>query len=151
MINRLTVLAVLCFCLFCFSGTAAAQKDEGKNDDVLRALKSYDEAWNKKDSAAVDQILAADYIYFTSNGGTTSRQRTLDFLRSPNYILTFVERSEINAYRTGDTAVVSSRWKGRGTYDKEQINDDQRCSLVFSKVKRDWKLTAEHCTQIVSK
>jgi hypothetical protein len=33
----------------------------------------------------------------------------------------------------------------------EKINDDQRCSLVFVKVKREWKLAAEHCTQIVSK
>ena len=61
------------------------------------------------------------------------------------------ERSEIKTFRTGDTVVVSSRWRGKGTYNEEPINDDQRCSLVFGKEGKDWKLLSEHCTQIVSK
>jgi hypothetical protein len=66
--------------------------------------------------------------------------------------LTSAERSEIKVLSRSETvAVVSSRWKGRGTYGKEEINDDQRCGLVFVKQKNSWKLLSEHCAQIVSK
>jgi hypothetical protein len=97
-------------------------------------------------------VLADDYVYFSSTGGLTDRKRTLEFLISPDYKLAFVERSEIvlHSYRA-DTAIISSRWKGRGTYGKEVINDDQRCGLVFKKEGKAWKLLAEHCTQIVSR
>jgi len=120
-------------------------------EDVLQTLKKYDEAWNKKDSATVDKLLAAEYVYFSSTGTTASRQRTLEFLSSPKYHLTSAERSEIKTFRTGDTVIVSSRWKGKGTYNEEAINDDQRCSLVFAKQGKLWKLLSEHCTQIVSR
>lgn len=119
---------------------------------VRKALTDYDNAWNKKDVVAVSRVLADDYVYFSSTGGLTDRRATLDFLSSPDYKLTFVERSEIRLLSKSDVvAVVSSRWKGRGTYGKEAINDDQRCGLVFVKHGKVWKLLSEHCTQIVTK
>ena len=143
--NEINIVFALVCVLFCFDIPAVAQTD------VLSALKKYDDAWNSKDRAGVDKMLAPEYIYFSSTGGMTTRQRTLEFLASPEYKLTFVERSEIVAYRTGDTVVISSRWRGKGAYGKEEINDDQRCSLIFSKVKGAWKLASEHCTQIAAK
>lgn len=146
--NKIFLIVVPVIALFCFAGSGIAQKNDNAVIDVLA---KYDDAWNKKDSATVGGILAPDYIYFTSTGGITSRERTLEFLNSPKYNLTFAERSEIKTYRTGDTVIVSSRWKGKGTYDKEEINDDQRCGLVFAKIGKNWKLVSEHCAQIVSK
>ena len=130
---------------------SAANAQTGPAKNALAALKQYDDAWNKKDSKAVDAILHKDYLYFSSEGGTTTRERTLEFLVSPKYVLTSVERSEIAAFGTANTMVVSSRWKGKGTYNDQPINDDQRCSLVFVKDGKRWKLLSEHCTQIVTK
>ena len=130
------------------SGASAQTK---RSDEVLQTLKKYDEAWNKKDFETVDKILASEYVYFSSTGGTTSRQKTLEFLKSPKYHLSYADRSEVKSFRTGNTVVVSSRWKGKGTYNEAEINDDQRCSLVFTRQGKFWKLLSEHCTQIVSK
>jgi ketosteroid isomerase-like protein len=130
---------------------SAANAQTGAEKNALAALKKYDDSWNKKDQKGVDAVLHKDYLYFSSEGGTTTRERTLEFLVSPKYVLTFVERSEISAFGTGNTIVVSSRWKGKGTYDDQTINDDQRCSLVFVKDGKRWKLLSEHCTQIVTK
>jgi len=149
--NHKPVFLLLMAFLLCFSANINAQKQVKQTDEVVQFLKKYDEAWNKKDSKTVDKILASDYVYFTSTGGISSRQETLAFLNSPKYNLTFAERTEVKLFRTGDTIIVSSRWKGKGTYDKEEINDDQRCSLVFAKEGKQWKLLSEHCTQIVSK
>ena len=119
---------------------------------VGRALVAYDQSWNQKDVKSVDQILANDYVYFSSTGSLTMRKATLELLASPDYKLTSVERSEIKILsQSAAVAVVSSRWKGRGRFGKEEINDDQRCGLVFVKQSAQWKLLSEHCAQIVSK
>ena len=144
------LIATLSMLVSALSPTYGQMDDFGQ--PVWKALRSYDKAWNTKDVAAVSKILADGYVYFSSTGALTRRKATLDFLGSPDYKLTFVERSEVELLSyDANTAVVSSRWKGRGTYGKEIINDDQRCGLVFIKKQNDWKLLSEHCAQIVSK
>lgn len=130
---------------------SGANAQSGSSKEALAALKRYDEAWNAKDARTVDGILHANYVYFSSEGATTSRARTLEFLNSPKYILTLVERSEISTYDAGKTVIVSSRWKGKGSYNEQPINDDQRCSLVFVQEVKGWQLLSEHCTQIVTR
>ena len=145
-----TILTALALAVISIS--VVAQDSEFARTDVGKALKSYDDAWNKKDVESVARMLTDDYVYFSSTGGHVDRKATLSFLGSPDYKLTFVERSEIKLISKTDTvAVVSSRWKGQGTFGKETINDDQRCGLVFVKTKREWKLISEHCTQIAAK
>ena len=136
--------------------TATAFGQSGnKYVELTKILGDYDSAWNKKDTKAVADILAPDYTYFSSTGGLTDRARTLEFLGSPDYKLTFVERSEVSFVSAlspdRTVAVISSRWKGRGSFGKEGINDDQRCGLVFVKQAHRWKLLSEHCVQIVAK
>jgi len=139
---------------FVIALTVSVQVVRSQNADdlgigVKKAVSDYDAAWNKKDVAAVGKILADDYVYFTSMGGTSDRKSTLEFLASPSYKLTFVERSEIVLHRhDGKIAVVSSRWKGKGTWEKGEINDDQRCGQVFIKDGRQWKMISEHCVQL---
>ncbi|MFN0277933.1 MAG: nuclear transport factor 2 family protein [Pyrinomonadaceae bacterium] len=134
------------------SSVSLAQTPDNLSADLKKALTAYDAAWNKKDVGGVSKILAEDYVYFSSTGSLTNRKRTLEFLASPDYKLTFVERSEIvSLYNTNGVAVLSSRWKGRGMYGKEKIDDDQRCGLVFAKEKQQWRLISEHCAQIVNK
>ena len=145
--KKLILGAVVCSiaCIGVYSQTALS-------GPVGRALAMYDRSWNQKDVNSVAQLLAEDYVYFSSTGSLTTRKATLEFLASPDYKLTFVERSEIKILSQSDSiAVISSRWKGRGLYGKEEINDDQRCGLVFMRQKTIWKLLSEHCSQIVSK
>jgi len=150
--SRLSILiAVTVLMTTITSGQSADQKYVA----LTFALHAYDDAWKRKDVQGVSRILAADYMYFTSDGKLTDKKRTLEFLGSPDYKLTFVERTEISFVsmlsRDRSVAVLSSRWKGRGRYGKEEINDDQRCGLVFVKEGKVWKLLSEHCSQIVSK
>ena len=145
--------AVLTIAIVLIAGALAfGQKANSHEATVRKALAEYDAAWNRKDQNGVSQVLADDYVYFSSTGGLTDRKKTLEFLVSPDYNLTFVERSEIAVLSATDhVAIVSSRWRGRGTFGKEEINDDQRCGLVFVKSGKAWKLLSEHCAQIVTK
>jgi len=152
--KRFELCAVLGFVFLSFAtvGNSQGHAMDKVDASTIRALADYDGAWNRKDVTAVSRILADDYVYFSSTGGLTDRKATLTFLGSPDYKLTFANRGEIETLsKTDNISVVSSRWRGRGTYGKEEINDDQRCGLVFVRQKKQWKLLSEHCTQIVTK
>ena len=139
---------VLLTCL-AIVGTAPERPAPAADDDVIHFVQEYDRAWNNKDSAAVARFLASDYVYFSSKGQVESRQHMLDMLLSPKYIVASAERIEMKVYRMSDTAVVSSRWKGRGSYDGKEFRDDQRCSVVLVRQGQGWQVLSEHCTQIV--
>ncbi|MEO6334661.1 MAG: nuclear transport factor 2 family protein [Pyrinomonadaceae bacterium] len=150
--KRFELCVVLAFVFLSFAtvGDSRGQTGDHVDASIIRTLADYDTAWNKKDVGAVSQILANDYVYFSSTGGLTDRKATVTFLASPDYILTFANRTEIRILsKTAAVSVLSSRWKGRGRYGKEEINDDQRCGLVFVRLGKVWKLISEHCVQIV--
>lgn len=154
--TRNTSAAVLffVFVIFLAIGTdnvKAQAADDFVGDKIEEIAKLYDAAWNRKDVNAVEKILAPNYTYFSSTGGTMKREQTLEFLRSPRYILRSAKRTEIFPVISENTVILGSRWIGSGTYNDEAFNDDQRCSLVFTRQKQEWKLLSEHCTQIVSK
>jgi ketosteroid isomerase-like protein len=112
-------------------------------------IDTYDAAWNRRDSAVVAALLAPDYVYFSSTGRVTPRAETLALLTSPHYALAAAERSELQVTHTAPVlAVASSRWRGHGTWRGEVFDDDQRCSLVFTRATGQWRLLSEHCTQI---
>jgi len=144
-IKFVVVLSCLALC-----GIASAQTKQSRDQDISRFVERYDKAWNNKDAAVIERILAPDYVYFSSKGEVRSRQSLLDEFLSAKYVLTSAERTEIKVYRTASTAVVSSRWKGQGAYDGREFHDDQRCSIVLAQGKRGWLVLSEHRTQIVA-
>jgi ketosteroid isomerase-like protein len=113
-----------------------------------QAIARYDEAWGARDPAALDGLLAPDYVYFTSRGGVWPRERWLQFMLSPKYALNAAKRGEIAIHRTGDAAVASTRWTGNGSYDGRPFDDDQRCSIALARAGGTWRILSEHCTQI---
>jgi len=143
-IKLLAVLSCLTLCV-----VSLGQTRQSLDEDIIHFVETYDGAWNHKDAAKIEPILAPDYVYFTSKGGVMSRQHMLDMMLSAKYLLASAERSEIQVYRTSNTAVVSSRWKGHGTYNGQAFRDDERCSIVLGLEKQPWQVLAEHCTEIV--
>ena len=144
----LSFLAFPVFCAFSPGQTKPSTK-QAQDEEILRFVKKYDDAWNRKDAVVLERVLSPNYVYFGSKGVVRSRQSLMEELLSPNYHLTSGGRSEIKVYTTASTAVVSSRWKGEGTSGVEEFHDDQRCSIVLARGKADWLALSEHCTQIV--
>lgn len=141
------VAVLLCLTI---SGASAAQTRLTPEQEMIHFIEDYDRAWNHKDAAAVGGFLASGYVYFSSRGQVESRRQVLDMLLSPKYTLASAERSEVKAYLMSGTAVISSRWKGHGSYDGKEFHDDQRCSVVVVRAGQGWQVLSEHCTQIVT-
>jgi hypothetical protein len=118
------------------------------DDAVLAAVRRLDSAVVKRDTATLGALLAPQYTYFSSRGSREDRAGTLAMVADTTYRLAVAERSELQVRRTGPSAVVSSRWFGRGRWKTQGFTDNQRCSLVLVEAKKGWQVTSEHCTQI---
>lgn len=146
--GTLSVVVVVVSWIAWGCGGAATERPSPRAEGARQVVEEYDEAVGRKDREALRNLMGSGFVYFTSSGAVRSRAEFIDFLTSAAYQPESRERSEIEVHLHGTTAVVASRWQGRGTYAGTPFDDDQRCSLVVGRVSGEWKLLSEHCTPI---
>ncbi len=117
-------------------------------EEVIAIIKRFDHAWVNKNLAGVDSVLAPTYVYFTQSGGTFSRDSVVQTAGSPSYSLERMDRSEIDIELIDNTAIVSTRWQGKGVYRGIPFDEDQRCSITIIKHFDKVEILSEHCTPI---
>jgi len=93
-------------------------------------------------------VLAPGYIYFPRSGGVFSREGGVQPAGSPPYTLDSVDRTDFIVALFENTAIVSTRWRGRGIYQGQPFDENQRCSITVTKVKDKVQILSEHCTPI---
>lgn len=116
--------------------------------EAINAIKKFDDGWEHKNLRAVDSVLSPAYIYFTRSGGTFSRDSVVATAGENTYIIHNMNRSEFLVTISDNTAIVSTRWKGKGTYRGTPFDEDQRCSIVVVKRNNKVEILSEHCTPI---
>lgn len=117
-------------------------------EEVINVIKQFDDGWRNKDFKMVDSVLSPVYIYFTQSGGLFSRDSLVQTAASNTYLLESMDRCELIVSLYENTAVVSSRWVGKGTYRGIPFDEDQRCSVSIIKINNKVQLLSEHCTPI---
>jgi ketosteroid isomerase-like protein len=147
----LAVIAVLC--LGCNDRSVQHAEENAVTEKEIRDfVNDYDRMWAKRDTTAMKEAMAENYIYFTSVGTTSTRDRIISwFTPADKYKVDTAIRSEINVVIHGNNAVVSSRWIGSGSFDGERFRDDQRCGFVIKKENGKLSIISEHCVQIEKK
>ncbi len=116
--------------------------------EVIDVINRFDEGWRTKNLTKVDSVLAPAYIYFTQSGGVFGRDGVVQTAGSDEYKLDSVSRNIITVKLYENTAVVSTRWHGRGVYRGMPFDEDQRCSVIIVKNKNKTEILSEHCTPI---
>jgi Tfp pilus assembly protein PilZ len=117
-------------------------------EEVVEVIRKFDEGWRSKNLARVDSVLAPRYIYFTQSGGLFVRDSVVQTAGSSAYSLENMIRSDYEVELVGQTAVVSTRWQGKGVYRGVPFDEDQRCSLTIIKDNNKVMILSEHCTPI---
>lgn len=143
------ILAVLFFVSCNSSVNIKQDKEEVLTEaEVMTLIDKFDKAFTNNDATTVDSLISPQYVYFTQSGNTFNRQQLVATAASDEYLLQNMQRENIVVHLDGNTAVVSTIWKGQGVYHGEQFNDRQRCSVTIVKHKGEVKILAEHCTPI---
>lgn len=137
-----TTILVGCF------GIGKPETESLTKEEVYNAVTAFDNAWKSKSAPAVDSILSPAYIYFTPSGNIFSRDSIINTAGSDIYFLTRADRLISDIQVDGNTAVVNTRWQGKGNYRGEPFDDDQRCSITVIKINGLVKIISEHCSTV---
>jgi Domain of unknown function (DUF4440) len=123
-------------------------QDPLTTEEVVHVIHQFDEGWRSKNLQKVDSVLSPLYVYFTQSGGLFSRDSVVSTAGEATYALQSMSRSEFEITISGNTAIASTRWKGKGTYRGKPFDEDQRCSIVVIKMGNTVEILSEHCTPI---
>lgn len=116
---------------------------------LLELNQLWTKAWLDRDALVVDSLMAPGYVYVGPNGQVLDRRRILSIIRSPRYRLVVGARTEVGVTSLGaGAAVVSSRWKGEGSYEGQGFRDDHRCTTILVRREGRWQIILEHCSAI---
>lgn len=133
---------------FLLSAIGCNQQDELTTAEVEAVIHRFDEGWRTKNAVLVDSVLSSKYIYFTQSGRTFDRAGVVQTAGSSVYQLQTMEREQYTIQLEGNTAVVNTVWRGKGSYHGEEFDDRQRCSITIVKHNGKVKILSEHCTPI---
>jgi len=117
-------------------------------EEVSEVVRRFDEGWRNKNARVVDSVLSEQYMYFTQSGGTFNRANIVQTAGSAEYVLREMERKQISVSISGNTAVVNTTWRGKGSYYGNPFDDTQRCSITIIKKMGKVQILSEHCTLV---
>jgi uncharacterized protein (TIGR02246 family) len=117
--------------------------------ELERLIRTWIDAWLKKDAGAVAAMMAPEYSYVAPNGQVWGRAAILAIIKSPSHQLERGARTEVNVTPIGrDSAIVVDRFRGAGSYEGRSFTDDHRCSRVCVRRSGAWRIVWEHCSTI---
>lgn len=142
--RKMYLLLIFIICI----SHSCRQKETLTTEEVTAAIQHFDNGWKTKNSKTVDSILSPSYIYFTQSGGIFDRKNVVHTAGSADYILDTVHRQQFDIKIEGNTAVVNTLWRAKGSYFDTPFNDSQRCSITLIKNNGKVEILSEHCTPI---
>ena len=122
---------------------------ENADKSMILALEGI---WNQAeihhDAAAAAAIMADAFISVDHHGKLLNRSQYLADLKDPSFKPEEISNSETNVYLYGDTAIVSSAYRTRGTDNGKQFAHHGRFTDTWVKRDGKWQCVADHETLI---
>jgi ketosteroid isomerase-like protein len=142
--------------VFLFS-TCAAQSSQGmpraQRHESRHEIDQLEQTWRaalmQRNAAAMDSLLADDYIAITSTGTLVSKEQTLAGLRSGTLHFASLEFSDRKVRFYGQTALVTSRAEVSGSNADADISGSYRYTRVYVKDEHGtWKIVSFEASRI---
>jgi len=133
-----------------YAGMPRTQKHESR-----REIDQLEEMWRnavlKANTAAVDSLLADDYLAITPNGTLQTKEQTLALMRSGQVRFTSLELSDRKVRFYGSTALVTSRAEVSGATPAGDISGSFLYTRVYVRDERGaWKVVSFEASRIRS-
>ena len=140
-----SLLLVVTMCMVSLLASAQANPDEA-------ALRQIEQDWVnaevKADTAAMDRILAADFVFTDYVGQMSTKAQYLAELKSG---ATKAESSTINEMKPrifGDVAIVHGMGTWRGTWKGKDASGQYRWTGVYQRRGGRWQAVATHVSKV---
>ena len=117
-------------------------------EEVLRAEREWLSAHLRLDVAALDQLMAPDYVQIDGGGRLVGKEEVLASFRSGGRSWTEAHSDEHTVRVYGDTAMVVGRWRARGTNAGQDFDYAARYVAVWARHDGRWRMVSDQSTPI---
>lgn len=137
------------------SGLASGQKrskdatlDSDAEQKVLEMMRRYVKAYGRNDVAALDKMLADDFVFTSSRGIVVTKGQELADIHSGEMRTEAATVDELRVRVRGDAAVVTGRATLKGVWRGQDFGGQYRVTATWVREKERWRLLAEHASRI---
>jgi len=115
---------------------------------VLRAEREWLLAHLRVDVDALDRLMAPDYSQIDDRGRVVGKEQVLASFRSGERAWEEAHSDEHDVRIYGDIAVVTGRWRARGTNAGQPFDYAARYVSVWVEHDGEWRMVSDHSTPI---
>ncbi len=124
-----------------------------KKHAAKQQVEALEEQWRqaqlKGDVAAMDKLLADDYIGISITGQVNTKEQQLDRMRLHKAALTRLDLGERQVKLIGSIAIVTSRAEVEGTNEGAAVKGTYRYTRVYQRLPSGvWKITSFEATRV---
>jgi ketosteroid isomerase-like protein len=116
-------------------------------DEVLAVAREWMDAYRHNDAAALDRILANDYMLTDSRGNRTTKADDLAAARAGSVHYDVYEPSDLRVRLYGDTAILTGKNRLRGTTDGKPFELEITFTDTLSRIDGRWRAVAAHVSR----
>ena len=142
----IVVLAILAL------ATPGLTQPKAGGADPTATLKALEEKWAsaqvKGDTAAMQALLADSFVYTDIEGGTKTKAEMIREIKAGTLKIETAAVDDVKVMLYGDAAVVTGRWKGKGTENGKPFDDIERWTDTWVRVKGQWRCVASQSTLV---
>lgn len=125
-----------------------------ENDPVKSTLLGMEHDWGtammKGDWAALDRIMAPDWVLTAPDGTVQTRDQALADLRSGALKFESMVPSQVEVRLFGDTAIITGISDDRTTYKGQDVSGRYRFTDVFVNRDGKWQAVSTHVTPVLT-
>ncbi len=145
---RILTLGILLSAVWLIPAQDSQESSSGDKSMVLALESAWNQAELHHDANAVSAILAENFISVDHHGTLLTRAKYLADLKDPSYKPEEISNTDTSVYLYGDTAIVTSAYRTRGTDDGKPFTHRGRFTDTWIKRDGKWQCIADQETII---
>ena len=127
------------------AGTVGSPQEQ----DVIAALKAYEQAVVASDTVTLKRIWSEDYVFINPQGDLVTRaERLANFASGATNVVEGVNQREIRVRVYGDAAVLTQLFTLRGRFGGVETNTEVRGGFTWIKRAGRWQLVMNEITLV---
>ena len=128
----------------------AAAQATNVEQTLLQLERDWEQANAKNDTAALERILAPEFVSTDSDGRLVTRAEMFARRKSGAVKFTEFTQDDYKVHVVGDTAVVPGRSTLKGIRDGKNLSGRERWTDVFVRRNGSWQAVASHSSRIAT-
>lgn len=141
-------LIVLAFAVAILAQTGEKPMGQTAEQEVLKLEQEWNNADLKLDWAAMDRILADDYVLIDSDGHVCTKDQCREYYNPAEGKVLALVTDDMKVRIYGDAAVVTMRATIKESYKGKEISDIVRITNTWIKKAGRWQCVSTHSSRI---